>query len=222
MEQSELLRTLSRTVASKSQKEFGVWGPCNSQIYCNFTGPEWVWGLVKIQELWRTQVMDRALPATRSTYKHFFLTKIVVYNTVDQILDCQCITESKWNLKYFSIKICVKANILSHVFYHGDLRVKGDVSFMDESLTSDFIFFQRNVDNIVFWYRFIENFIWAFFQSFKVKVYELSFRIIERSHTDNFSMHYSYFLYLFMELSGLWALPSAHFLWSRHESSSFC
>lgn len=83
------------------------------------------WRRLDLQELWRTQVMD---------YRHclwhgpplstFFLTKIVVYNTVDHILDCQCITKLRWILKYFSIKMCVKANTLSHVLYWGDMRVK--------------------------------------------------------------------------------------------------
>lgn len=46
--------------------------------------------------------------------------------------------------------MCVKANIFSHVFYHGDLRVKVEVSFMDESLTSDLMFFKEMVITLSF------------------------------------------------------------------------
>lgn len=69
---------------------------------------------------------------------------------------------------------------------------------MDESLTSDFMFFKEiakitlSSDIGSLKISQVRNNHLGFFQSFKVKVYELSFRIIERSHTDNFSMHYSY------------------------------
>lgn len=63
---------------------------------------------------------------------------------------------------------------------------------MDESLTSDFMFFKEIVITLSSDIRSLKvsqvrnNHLGFFFQSFKVKVYELSFRNIERSHTDNF------------------------------------
>lgn len=68
---------------------------------------------------------------------------------------------------------------------------------MDESLTSDFMFFKEMVITLSsdigsLKISQVRNNHLGFFQSFKVEVYELSFRIFERSHTDNFPMHYSH------------------------------